>query len=73
MIATVQELLMDILPIYGLLISVGRSDAAGCNWVGFNSIVTHKMSDILPKLVQDIDPSIDCDRAIVYLDEITNR
>ena len=72
-IATVQELLMDTLPIYGLSINFGTSDAAGCNWVGFNSISTHKLSDILPKSLQDIDPSIDYDLAIVYRDEITNE
>ena len=72
-IVTVQELLMDTLPIYELSIAFGLYDAAGCNWVGFNSISTKELSNILSKLLHDIDPFIDYDLAIVYLDEITDK
>ena len=33
----------------------------------------HKLSDILPKSLQDIDPFVDYDLAITYCDKITNE
>jgi hypothetical protein len=50
---------MNTLPIYGLSIKFGTSDAAGCNWS--------------PKSLQDIDLSIDYDLAVVYRDKNTNE
>jgi hypothetical protein len=62
---------MDTLPIiYGQSINFGTSDASGYNCVGFNSISTHGLIDVLPKMLQDIDPSIGYDLAIVYREKI---
>ena len=73
LIATVTEILIDTLPIYGVHVGFETSDAAGCNWVAFNSLATLSVSDILPKEIMDIDPSIDFDINLVYQCPVTNR
>ena len=60
-IVTVQELLMNALPIYGLSINFRISNAVGCNWDCVNCMTTHKSSDILLKSLQNIDQFINYD------------
>ena len=49
------------------------SDAAGCNWVAFNSLDTHKLSEILPQILMDINPVIDYDLENICHDQITDE
>lgn len=48
LLTTITELLIDILPVYGLHIAFGTSDAAGCNWVAFNSLSDTTITPVLP-------------------------
>lgn len=72
LITTVTEILIDTLPIYGFYVGFETSDAAGCNWVAFNNLATLSVSDILPKEIMDIDPSIDFDLNLVYQCPVTD-
>ena len=63
---------MDTLPIYGLGVAFETSDAAGCNWVAFNSLAEHPISELLPRTLMDEYPEVDFDLQLVYKDPVSN-
>ena len=48
------------MPVFGLECEMETSDAAGCNWVSFNTMSTHTIEDILPKALMEKYPSMGC-------------
>ncbi|KAL7527593.1 hypothetical protein ACHAXR_005041, partial [Thalassiosira sp. AJA248-18] len=71
-ITTVQDLLEDMLPIYGLYVGFGASDAAGCNWVAYKSKATHSIRDMLPEELRNEYPDIDFDLKIACRHPVTD-
>ena len=70
---TVLELLIDTLPVFGVPVAFETSDAAGCNWVTFNSLNTHKLSEIVPQSLMNINPVINYDLENFCQDQITDE
>ena len=65
------ELLRDTMPVFGLECAMETSDAAGCNWVSFNTMSTHSIEDILLKALMEKYLSIEFKLACVTKDDVT--
>ena len=69
--ASMLELLMDTLPVYGLKVRFSTSDAAGANWLAFKSLARHPISKILPESLRMQYPAIDFELSLVYQDPVS--
>ena len=73
LISTVVELITDTLLFYGFRVGFGTSDAAGCNWVAFNSMSELTIREISAQTLVSKYPHINFDLQIVYQDPITGH
>ena len=70
-ITKIIELLRDTMSVFGLEYTIETLDAAGCNWVSFNTMSTHTLEDILPKALVEKYPSIEFKLDCVTKDDVT--
>ena len=73
LISTGMKLIMDTLLFYGFRVGFGTSDAAGCNWVAFNSMSELTLCKILPVNHVSKYPHINFDPQIVHQDPIVEE
>lgn len=72
-VAAIFTRLRDTLPIYGLKVSHGVADAAGCNWLAFTTMSDLPVSELLPQdLIAKYD-IINFNIRIVQKDPVSGR